>query len=371
LKNTAKISLFFLLIGIICSSTILKFVLSNLDTNPEEDLLNPGTFTLFEKVDDRLIHCKDSRDIKECLDRNSDSKMKFSSLWLGNSQIHAINQYKKGQAGSPSILFNLLKRDSIDLITMSFGNANIQEHAVQFAYIIEQIKLKHVVIGLVFDDTREDGIREDVFKLILNSPETRKQIESFPIGQELINKEISSNQHENFENENDKNLQKKIEPILDDALKSISYVWELRNEIAYHYFVGLRSIRNYIFNITPSTVRKIIPESYKRNIESLEMMMQLASKNNIKMIPYIAPIRSDIKIPYIENEYSRFKNDVKEMSKRYDNVQFENLENIIDGDFWGLKNSTTLSEDLELDFMHFTAKGHEILADSLYKILHN
>ena len=25
---------------------------------------------------------------------------------------------------------------------MSFGNANIQEHVVQFAYIIEQIKLK-------------------------------------------------------------------------------------------------------------------------------------------------------------------------------------------------------------------------------------
>ena len=98
-------------------------------------------------------------------------------------------------------------------------------------------------------------------------------------------------------------------------------------------------------------------------------MMHLASKNNIKMIAYIAPIRSDIEIPYIESEYSKFKNDVKEMSKQYDNVQFENLENIII-DFWGLK---TLPHylNLELDFMHFTAKGHEILADSLYKILHN
>ena len=74
---------------------------------------------------------------------------------------------------------------------------------------MSKLNLKHVVIGLVFDDTREDGIREDVFNFILDNPETRKQIESFPIGQELINKEISSNQHENFENENDKNLQKK------------------------------------------------------------------------------------------------------------------------------------------------------------------
>ena len=333
MKNTAKISLFFLLLGIICSITILKVVLSNLNTNPEEDLLNPGTFSLFEKVDDRLIHCKDSRDIKECLDRNRDSKMKFNSLWLGNSQIHAINQYKKGQAGSPSILFNFLKKDSIDLITMSFGNANIQEHAVQFAYIIEKIKLKHVVVGLVFDDTREDGVREDVFKFILDSPETRKQIESFTIGKELINKEINSNKLENFENENDKNLQKKIEPILDNALSSVSYVWKLRNEIAYHYFVSLRSIRNYVFNISPTTTRKIIPDSYRRNMESLEMMMQLASKNNIKMIPYIAPIRSDIKIPYIESEYSRFKNDVQNISNKYDNVQFKNLEKLVVGEY--------------------------------------
>ena len=365
--KTSKISLIFLVLGTICSLFILKNVLSKLDTNPEEDLLNPGTISLFETVDNRKIHCKDSRDINECFERNIDSKMKFNALWLGNSQIHAINQYQKGQAGSPSMLFNLLKKDSIDLITMSFGNANIQEHAVQFAYISDKIKLNYVVIGLVFDDTREDGVREDVFKFIEDNPETRKKIESFKIGEQLVSNEINSNNIENIEN--DKNFQKKLEPILDNYLSSVSFVWSLRSEIAYHFFVNLRAIRNFIFNISPSTIRKIIPDIYARNLQSLEMMMQLASENDIVMIPYIAPIRSDIKIPYIDSEYSKFKIDVEKMSKKYNNVEFANLENIIDGTFWGLKNSTTLSEELELDFMHFTSKGHEILADSLYKLI--
>tara|TARA_B100001758_G_C18416994_1_gene621021 strand:- start:6720 stop:7847 length:1128 start_codon:yes stop_codon:yes gene_type:complete len=360
------ISLFF---GILISNLILSFFLSDIKINTEEDLLNPGTSTLFEKINNKKIHCKDSRDINECFDSAKSSGFNENVLWLGNSQIHALNQYKEGQPAAPSILHNNLRRDSLNLITMSFGNANLQEHMVQYAHIVNRLSLKYILLGIVFDDTREDGIRKNVYDFINEDLKTKKLIESYDIGRELIKKSNYDTSELSLQKENEKNLQNKIEPVLNEALGSISFVWKMRSEIAYRYFVFLRRVRNYIFNINPSTIRKIIPDTYKRNLSSLEMMMDISSKNNILMIAYIAPIRSDIKIPYDLDEYNNFKITVKNMSLKYPNVFYENLEDIIKSEYWGLKNSTTVGEELELDFMHFNADAHKVLSEKLYNII--
>jgi hypothetical protein len=39
------------------------------------------------------------------------------------------------------------------------------------------------------------------------------------------------------------------------------------------------------------------------------------------------------------------------------------------GYLWGYKASTNLLDKREVDYMHFKYKGHQILADSIYKHL--
>ena len=57
-----------------------------------------------------------------------------AALWLGNSQLHGVNQWKEGDETAPARLFAHLHERGLDLITLSQPNANLQEHLVLYAY---------------------------------------------------------------------------------------------------------------------------------------------------------------------------------------------------------------------------------------------
>jgi lysophospholipase L1-like esterase len=98
-------------------------------------------------------------------------------------------------------------------------------------------------------------------------------------------------------------------------------------------------------------------------------MMEVAKKKGVQVVAYIAPIRNDVALPYVPEEYAKFKVDVQSMAAEYPNVTFANLEGVVPPAYWGEKNSTNLSNQLELDFMHFNTKGHVVLARELYKLI--
>ena len=106
------------------------------------------------------------------------------------------------------------------------------------------------------------------------------------------------------------------------------------------------------------------------NIQALNEILFTAQDKNIDILLYIAPIRNDIKIPYNLVEYENFKEEVRGVASKYNNVVFENLEDLVPPEYWGSKVSTSFNGSLEeVDFMHFQAGGHKILAESiLYKL---
>ena len=76
-------------------------------------------------------------------------------------------------------------------------------------------------------------------------------------------------------------------------------------------------------------------------------------------------------IPYDNKEYSKLKNDLKELCKK-NACNFFNLETIVPDKLWGLKSSTSLLRDKkEIDFMHFKYGGHEIMSKKFLEILTN
>ena len=68
---------------------------------------------------------------------------------------------------------------------------------------------------------------------------------------------------------------------------------------------------------------------------------------------------------YNKEQYKLFKKEVKTIAQK-NGAHFINLENLVPADYWGTKNTTTLGEKQELDFMHFQSKGHQLLAERLY-----
>jgi lysophospholipase L1-like esterase len=127
---------------------------------------------------------------------------------------------------------------------------------------------------------------------------------------------------------------------------------------------NLYLLRNWIFGITPSSVRKMIPGRYRLNMQSLQAIMHSANQKGIKTLIYIVPIRDDVTIPYDLHQYNKFKSEV-ELAAKNESARFINIEGLVPVKLWGSKDSTTIGVVKELDFMHFKAKGHELLAERL------
>ena len=136
--------------------------------------------------------------------------------------------------------------------------------------------------------------------------------------------------------------------------------------------IGLYKLRNYVFGISASTKRKIIPSRYAKNMEALSEILLLAKRNNLDTLVYIPPLRDDYERPYDQSDYELFKTEV-EMITKLNNVRFSDIEGLVPNELWGTKNSTTInaSNDGELDFMHFQWGGHELLANKIYSLVYD
>jgi hypothetical protein len=179
---------------------------------------------------------------------------------------------------------------------------------------------------------------------------------------------IASINLNNFENVSTQDI---VEKRLNSLLDNNWDVWNNRKNAQGVIFGKLYELRNSVFNIKASTIRRMIPDKYMDNMKALNLIIKDANKHNIKLFFYVAPIRNDVIKPYDKKEYLTFKTEIKDLVKNYPNtIYFKDYDNIIPGKFFGYKESTSLGKQTEeLDFMHFQFKGHTILFDSLSQFL--
>ena len=336
-------------------------IASKTNTKFDELALGKETSSYFGKVENLYVHCSDENDLDFCLNSYfSYGKKKDVTLWLGNSQLHAINQFKQGQETATVKLHKLATKYNEYLISVSQPNANLQEHFLLASYLIKKLPVKYIILPVVFDDMREDGVRFSL-KYLLEDQTTIDLIKDYETGKKLLTQNKNSNKNLNI----DENLQDKSESYLNKKLSNVWPLWSERSQFRGSLFNFLYRLRNYVFQINPSTTREILPGEYKKNFQALNSLIEITKENKIKLIIYNVPIRNDVKIPYDNEDYSKFKKDLINISYK-NSLKFLNLEMIVPNNLWGKKISTTISKKKELDFMHFKEQGHEILAKSLY-----
>jgi len=360
-------------IGVFIALVALSFLFVPGETDFEvSSTLGTDTKVSFAKSGDFLVHCSGSRDAQDCIKGQRARGATRAVLWLGNSQLHEINQWKSGDKNAPNILFESLNQHKFDLLTFSFGNASLQEHYVTFEFLRRRLPLKTLILPLVFDDMREGGVRSDIAHFMEDIGTSRSLSETM-IGERLVSSfqlglgaEVITT--DNGNSEIGGTLQKLTESKLNDWLGTYSRLWQLRPEIRGWLFIGLYRVRNFVFGITPNTERAIIKGRYRSNLAALEAILDRASNEGIQVIMYIAPLRGGVRIPYVPAQYSTFKRDMESLGIRYGSI-FKNYEELIPDRFWGTKESTSLGNKEELDFMHFRAPGHHILAESLHELV--
>ena len=116
--NFIKYIIFISLLSLLSIGFLNILILeSELFQDGNELALGKATKSIYGKSKKGSIHCKGIKDSKKCINYAND----FSNniLWIGNSQLHGINQYEEGQVPAPEILFNTLDSQGKNLTTFS------------------------------------------------------------------------------------------------------------------------------------------------------------------------------------------------------------------------------------------------------------
>lgn len=328
--------------------------------------LGAQTTSVFAKVGRHPIHCQDGRDAAACIKGARDRKATSSVLWLGNSQLHAVNQFHQGEITATPLLFDSLVPRGLDLVTFSQPNASLQEHYVLFEYLRRQLPVRVLILPVVFDDFREEGLRDEVAALARDDP-TAVGLSETEIGSRLVTDARSAPKDQETAGIA-QTMQEQAERWLNGWLEAHSSLWQTRPAIRGEIFISLYKLRNTLFGIKATSKRKMIPGRYLANRSALAAILGAAEQNGIRVVLYVAPLRGGVETPYDTTEYSRFKAEVETLAKQH-HATYSNLEALVPNELWGEKEATGLGEEAELDFMHFKAGGHQMLAAKLYLLV--
>lgn len=348
--------------GALLAFAVLAGTVVKKQTRFSELAQGQATTTVLAERDGRLVHATSFDQMSEVLAGVTARGLGQQVLWLGNSQLHAINQHREGEQTAPGLLFDSLQRQQIELVTFSFPNANLQEHLVAFACARSRLsKLRALILPVVFDDLRETGIRADLQRCFVDAT-VRGELGRSDIGRRLL-AEWADGAAEDGDRDlgGVKNtLQERSERALNDWLDAHWSLWRARREARGQLFSRLYLIRNSTFGIDAQSKRPLRRGSYEANMAALRALLAEARSANAAVLLYIVPLRDDVAPPYVPSEYRSFRATVGAMSAQ--GVRSVDFGSLVPAELWGMKGSTDLDGRLELDFMHFRGGGHELLA---------
>jgi len=133
------------LLGVFFGLVILGNLASRItfEDKAEEFALGKETSTYWATDGEIPIHCSTPNDGNLCIDAYLESSLQNEIvLWLGNSQLHVINQMQPQDINAVEILHQSLKNAHRYVMAFSYPNASLQQNYVTFDYIFPSGGLK-------------------------------------------------------------------------------------------------------------------------------------------------------------------------------------------------------------------------------------
>lgn len=355
-----------LCLGLLFAYLLLQHARTNWLVKLDEAAYGAETHAFNAGADSSQTQCAAAANSEQCVSAYLSAGSPEAVIWLGNSQLMAINRIKQGDVNAPFLLHQSLTKQGRYLVTYSIPNANLSEHALTIDAIASRYKTRTIILPVVYDDLREQGIRSDVADFA-KDPAVAMRLAGAPYWQEikpLLNaKGQEQGQNDSQRTPTQQTVQARAENNVVAFLGKQSALFESRPNLSGMLGFAIHTLRNKALGIHSTTKRKVDPGVYKQRLELLEQIIARIRSQGIHILVYIPPYRRDIDGPYIESDYQQFKMEVARIAKKHD-AQLADLESIVPGPEWG-----TVTDPLfgikEHDFMHFTADGHKRLAAAL------
>lgn len=286
-------------------------------------------------------------------------------LWLGNSQLHAINQPTADDRTAPAVASELC---GFPVFGLSLPNATLVEHLAVIEWAIPRRRPSWVILAVCYDDLRNDEYRPGWTALAKAEGDFIARLDARPACTELT-KQIAQEegpstidlQKTSVGGESSilgvrflaESLQDKSETRLGEFASEHFPVWRDRDQMWARVLAEAYHFRNFVFGITPQTKRKMIPTRYAKNMAALREVIEKFDGSGTRLLVYVCPLRFDIEPPYVMADYETWKRELKaEVETR--GSCFADLDRVVPGGDWGTFGKS-------LDFMHFQGKGHRLL----------
>jgi hypothetical protein len=300
---------------------------------------------------------------QQCLDPADRRNLAKRVVWLGNSQLHAINQSKPGEKTAPVLLAKVLRPKNVEMLAFSFPSASLSEMMVMQNFLEKDHHVDVLVIPLFLDDTREQDVRESLRQAV-ERPDLKAFLEKTNTGRYAIALTAKQAASDSAAESVSPSLQQRTEAGLTERLEHCCKLQTIRSKARGQIEIQSFMFRNWVFNVNPQTVRSIIPVTYRQNMIALEEILRLSKERSTRVITYIPPIRKDYSPPYDLKQYAEFKAQTKALAGRY-GARWVDMDALVPGQYWGTRASTRTFGEPEIDFMHYQEPGHALLAKAM------
>jgi hypothetical protein len=324
--------------------------------------LGEDTRSIYGSYEGDKIFCGSADELPECTGPAAKRGLAKRVVWIGNSQLHAINQPKPTDVTAPVLLARTLRPKGVEVQALSYPNGSLAEFYL--AYLMERraARIDVLVVPLFLDDTREAEIRPELAD-IARQPWFTSRLSASAAGRALL-AELPSKQEDAAAATAGTTLQARSEAAITGWLERCCGFQTLRENARGQIDIEVYKFRNLVFNVTAQTVRPIIPAAYKANMAALAQLLADAHADGTRVITYIAPLRQDVTPPYRPEDYARFKAETRALAEAH-GATWIDIDSIVPGPLWGTKAATRTGGKPEYDFMHFQEPGHIAVAQAL------
>ncbi len=283
------------------------------NTTVHEDLLHDG---------DRRVVCFGLDDLSQCLSALPPSNTRKRVLWIGWSQLYAINDYHSGERTGPALLAKELDPHGIDIIAIAMPNINPREELLVYEYVRRRIALSGLIVPAWLQGMKQEGIRP-TWQPALADPVVRTALASLPSGPAILAsmaeevksaQEIAQKPAQELTQEPPQTTQQRVERWLMARLDDLMPLWRVRGQAQGRIRLALLDgkeqvlrLRNLLLGTRAKNWVNVIPSARQAiNMQALTDLVGAALHGGL---PVFSTCRrgTAVEFPFDPADYSAFR----------------------------------------------------------------
>lgn len=291
-------------------------------------------------------------------------------LWLGASQLHAINKPRAGDRLAVEVANGLAAERGTPerFVQASTPNASLHDVLAMYLGVRTSVRPDRLVVAMVFDDLREGEVQEaslaslgtideDVAHLggdaMVHLDEARAALEVDPAGtgQAAVERNATVG-----------SPQERLEQRLIEVLEAGVPGYAERSQLASKIKVLIRSgFATLAAPFAGQRLESAVPEHrIAWNGAALDALLRIAAHDSTQVLLYKQPHRpSEGRFYHDRGRYDAYFVDLAARSTASRDVDYLDLETIVPQPLWGRTNQG------RPDVFHFQAEGHRLLGTAV------